>query len=730
MNSWKELENKVVKISEVAWCSKATPETVNGVKCDCVIKTKPNYWVIIEVSESNTLEKLRIDLAKFNIVRPYLFSKNIYVECYFITQEPNPSLFESGKGQNIEIHSPTSFSSKFLGSSQYISQRKLKPFGSAVDPDNGEIDVSRYIDTNYTGIDGKNWSIASICDQIRNGKKIILLGEFGSGKSRCLMEVFKILSEEESYFVPIAINLRDNWGYRKFNHILQNHLDELGLSEFKDSLVRSISKGNHPILLDGFDEIGSQSWSGDVVRLSEIRKGSLEGVRDLLEECKSNGVLITGREHYFNTDKEMLECLGLSGNEVMIVRCPIEFNEAELHQYLKERIVVSDFPAWLPRKPLLCQLLTRIEDKKLDSLLSNDQGEVEFFEQMLDAICMREAKIHPTIFKDSLKDILLEISTLSRLKNSDIGLIKPSEISEIFEKVTGSAPIDESAIVLQRLPYLGRSGSDSGDRVFIDTYAVDGLRALAQVNYFFTKNEDIQKQLWRHPLQNFGYKILGSKIRNNEESIKYFKHLSDRGNPVSTCDFIGAIIQEGDNFNFRSISINKGRFSDLDLSGKIIKNLDINYSEIGNLVIEDTDAINFQIDNCIIEKVIGITSREGFPEFITNTESSLYENVLTVSRISELDIEGKYKTLLSILKKLFFQPGKGRKEEALLRGTEKYWDEKVATKILTFMMNEKMLDKFKGDDGWVYFPTRSKTHRARAIMSKLANSKDPLWEYL
>ena len=730
MDTWQELEKKIIRIAEVAWCSQAMPETINGVKCDCVIKIKADYWVIIEVSKSNTLEKLRTDLSKIATVRPFLFLQNIYAECYFLAEKPNPSLLESGKGYNVEVHSPNSFSAKFLGSSQYLSERVLKPFGSAVDPDSGEVDRSKYVDTKYVGIDGLGWTVSDICNKLKCGKKIILLGEFGSGKSRCLMEVFKELSSEEHYFLPIAINLRDNWGYKKFNHILENHLDELGLSEFKSSLVRSISKGNHPVLLDGFDEIGSQSWSGDVSRLSEIRKGSLRGVRDLLEECKSNGVLITGREHYFNTDHEMLECLGLDERGAIILKCPTEFKEDELYKYIKDRIHINNFPAWLPRKPLLCQLLTRIEDKELEELLSDDQGEVEFFEKMLDAICKREAKIHATIFKDALKDILLELSTLSRTKSNNVGPIKTSEISEVFEKVTGAAPIDESAIVLQRLPYLGRSGSESGDRMFIDNYAVDGLRAMALINYYYTKNEEIQKQLWRHPLHGFGYKILGSKIRVDDESIKYFKHLSIRGNPVATCDFIGAMIQEGDCYNFCSISVSDGCFSGLDLSEKIISNLHIKSCEIGDLVIEDTKAINFNISDCIIDKVVGITEKNGFPSFVINTESSSYENVLTASRISELSVDDKHKTLLSILKKLFFQPGKGRKEEALLRGTEKYWDDKAASRSLAYMIKEKMVDKFKGEDGWVYFPTRSKTHRARVIMSKLANSKDPLWEHI
>lgn len=727
MTTWQTLEEHVRKISEIVWCVNAKPETIAGVKCDCVLKIKPNYWVLIEISKESTLSKLRTDLAKFQIMQGALFSKRIFPECHFITPEHFPSLYDSGRENDVSVYTPQEFYSKFLGANQYIFERRTRPFGSAVDPDSGETDKSSYVPISYYSKDGAKWSVEDIASNIEKNKKIVLLGEFGSGKSRCLMEVFSILIARHDAFTPIAINLRDNWGYKKFSHIVHNHLDSLGLGEFKDALVRSLHKGMHPILLDGFDEIGSQSWSGDMVRLSAIRKSSLQGIRDLIDECNNCGVLITGREHYFNTDSEMLECLGLTETNTIILSCPNEFSTEELQSYISGRVKIDSFPSWLPRKPLLCQLLTRIEEKDLQSLVKSEIGETDFFEKVLDAICERETKIHSTIYKDSLKTILLELATLSRLKDSNLGPISPSEISSIFEKVTGAAPIDESAIVLQRLPYLGRSSSDTADRTFIDDYAVDGLRALALVNYYYAKNDEILNQKWRHPLSYFGYKICSLKIHFDKESLKYFRTLELRGNPIACSDFIGSSLLKERDLNFSRFSVTNGKFSIIDLTGKTVSDLTIAEAEIGELIIEDTISKNFVIKDSIIDKVIGISSSDGFPDFIIDTEAGEFEDVLTISRISELDIDDKHKTLLSIIKKLFFQPGKGRKEEALLRGTERYWDERTARKILNYMYNEGIVDNFKGDDGLVYRPMRSETVRMKTIMNKLGNSDDALW---
>ena len=378
----------------------------------------------------------------------------------------------------------------------------------------------------------------------------------------------------------------------------------------------------------------------------------------------------------------------------------------------------------------MCQLLTRIDEIALQRLVTSELGETEFFEDVFDSICEREAKIHPTIFKESLKNILLELATLARTKANNLGPISPIEISATFEKVTGVAPIDESAIVLQRLPYLGRTGSDSADRLFIDDYAVDGLRALALVHYYFDKNDKIRHQPWKHPLGIFGCKLAGSKIKLNDESIKYFKNIAARGNSIACSDFVACTLLEGQNLNFGMISISGGMFTIMDFSGKSLSNLSISESTIGELILDNYQVNNVDIDTCLIDKVIGISSNDGFPDFVTNCVVDEFEDVLTTARISELDIDDKHKTLLSIIKKLFFQPGKGRKEEALLRGTERYWDEKAATRALHFMMSEGLVDRFKGDDGWVYRPTRSKTIRVKRIMNKLANCNDELWNQI
>jgi hypothetical protein len=76
---------------------------------------------------------------------------------------------------------------------------------------------------------------------------------------------------------PLCIDLRDQWGTKKGNEIIRRHLDDYGLSQNADNIIKVIPNGGTILLLDGFDEIGSQTWSDDPTKLKDIRKKSLMG---------------------------------------------------------------------------------------------------------------------------------------------------------------------------------------------------------------------------------------------------------------------------------------------------------------------------------------------------------------------------------------------------------------------------------------------------------------------
>lgn len=156
---WQDVEREVRKIAESVWSTKAEPEDIAGVKCDVVLKPKKDYWILIEVSKRDDLNKLRDDVMKLNTMKQALFGKRIFSECYFVTSGDHTTLRGTGEALEVEVHSLETFASKFIGSSQYISERLRSPFGSAVDPDTGLVDQKSYTAIRYLDSSGAVYSI-------------------------------------------------------------------------------------------------------------------------------------------------------------------------------------------------------------------------------------------------------------------------------------------------------------------------------------------------------------------------------------------------------------------------------------------------------------------------------------------------------------------------------------------------------------------------------------------
>jgi hypothetical protein len=73
------------------------------------------------------------------------------------------------------------------------------------------------------------------------------------------------------------------------------------------------------LLLDGFDEFAATGWSTMPVKLRQLRRVMLEAVRKLISESpKSVGVIIAGRQHYFDSAREMRDALGLGSSFVTL----------------------------------------------------------------------------------------------------------------------------------------------------------------------------------------------------------------------------------------------------------------------------------------------------------------------------------------------------------------------------------------------------------------------------
>lgn len=604
---WQDLERRIRNIASNRWNCNATTETIAGVKCDCVLKPQPDEWIIVEITEESSLEKVRTDIAKLVTVKQSLFMNNVFARCYFVMKNtPTDSMRAAGDAQKIFVRSAEEFQNEYFQYSNYVYTRKKKQFGSLINIETGEPESNIYIDVSYSNLKtGKDLSIDEIINLLKSGKKVILKGDFGLGKSRCVKQIFDILTQDvvRSPYT-IAINLREHWGAKRALEILNRHFSELGLDA--QNFIKTYEQPNTIYLLDGFDEIGTQSWSSDPRKMQHLREISVCALKDLVGQVQG-GVLITGREYYFNSDAEMLSSLGLSSSQTILLECHQEFTDTQLLKFIAQNIPATDaekalssLPAWFPKRPIVIQLLLKYA--------------------------------------------------------SDIFTIDLHIISEYIKK----------------------------DAKRIDLF------------------------------------------------ISIARNASSSENKILASDIVSALcLLDTEYIDFQDLFITDAHFSYLSFEGKEINRLSISNSCIERINLTNskfTDQV--QIRDCIISTIYGISSIESVPSQIIDCDIDNYEALATTTLIKRANLSLSQKLLVDMLQKIFFQPGAGRKEAALLRGMGVSANKPLGERILRKLMDENFVTRHKGDEGYIYKAQRSQTGRVKKIMTDLTLSNDPLWKYI
>lgn len=727
---WQDLEKIVRRAAEAKFGGVARAEDIAGVKCDCVIDRGDGSAVIVEITKENSIDKLRIDLAKFNMVRPHFFQRNIFPLCYFVTVgDPTPALIASGKENHVTVYSVAQFINFLFGLRTYANIRMTKPFGSAIDLYSGKPDDQEYVAVQYFSDDGTTYDVPTIARHLVSGKTIVLIGDYGSGKSRCVMQVFAELYKTVSshYKNPVAINLRESWGLKRATEVLARHFTDIGLGNSVTDIMKVAFGPSCVYLLDGFDEMGAQTWSDDPATLVEIRKQSLIGVKDLVDQARG-GILIAGREHYFNNDAELITCLGLDRKSVLFLRCNQELTQEQFSSLIGHAGL--GVPAWIPKKPLIGTVIRDIPKETISKIFETSSGQIDFWELLITTFCEREARINPILDPNTIRNLYTKIGRLSRLTQSELGPISIKEINSAFEETTGRPPTDESAIILQRLPGLSRVGAESLDRIFVDSYILDGLKAQDVLEVYGGSDDNALRERWRHPLQSFGAFYLAARIESIGQvsgTVAYIKRHRNVENSVIISDMISALFMLDKESDFGGAEFKGGRFFNVSFSACPVKNINLIDCIFDEVDLTDADPHGVRVIDSIILRAAGVSSKEHVPEWMENCHVEEFQEIKTLSEIRKAGLTIAQTFLLSSLRKLFLQPGAGRKASSMYKGYGDSSTKKTCEKVIGVLLKERFCQKFKGAQEDLYIPDRSLMGRVKAIMSQMTQSKDSIW---
>lgn len=736
--TWQTLEDTIRSIASLRWRSPATAKHLAGVDFDAVVEPSSEERIVIEVSKRDDLAKVREDIVKINAYRFQSLADGILVRAYIVLEnEPTLSMVETGKSNKVKVLSVESFLNEFFQYDGYVTLRRAQPFGSALNPFTGKADAVEYVPVHYEQEDGAtDASVGVIAGKLLGGAKMVLVGDYGTGKSRCVQQVFDILTTtgRRPGTQVFAINLREHWGASSASEIIAGHLEELGLSDSVDSAMQTIRTGGAVLLLDGVDEVGAQVFGTSRESRRSIRRNALEGVRKLIQ-ISLGGVLLTTRSHYFDSDDEMLDSTGLSNlQNPMLLRCPDEFSDSESQQYLHHVGLKASVPSWLPRKPLVFQVLATIEKEVAEEVLGENEGEFIFWRRFLAAICEREARIHGAIQAEAVRNVLLTLAQATREHEHFLGRLSVRAVREAYESVLHDSPDEAGEQMLMRLCTLARVAPTSPERQFVDEYVIDGLRAESFLGLIESQDRTFSQKKWRQPLTRLGWHILRDSLVQQD---KFGGHkaalaaLARGGNDQALSELLSALLSiDGSQIDVDA-DLRDCDVYLLTVGQRPIKRLRLTSSYVRSLDIAPTrpdSSPEVHLSDCQILEVFGVSSQAGLPKWIEKSDVDRYESLSNANRIKVSDLSPAHTLFLAVIHKIFFQRGTGREEKALLKGGfGQQYEPKLLVQILNLLIREKIIRKFPGADGPVYAPIREHTRRMAAIKNQLTLSGDPLW---
>lgn len=712
---------------------------------------------LIMATTSTKLDKARGDVKKLLAAESIERTRTPAVSKWLITEHQlDAQHVEMARTSNVIALTLEQFQRRFFDSSKYLSLRERSAFGSARDPQTDSVSIAEnaYISLPITVVAdskkqapfrvGQEISLHQLVLRISEGGTVVLKAPFGSGKSLTTREIFRELSkrhrDDPAAPIPLTLNLRAHWGEDHSDEMLERHARSIGYAP-KEDVVVAWRAGMCCLLLDGFDEVASQT----VVKtdnknfMRDARRRALQGVRDFTQKAPARaGIFVCGRDHYFDSDAELSTSLGTGSRPCLTVNLE-EFSDAHANEFLRRNGINSPLPDWLPRKPLILAYLIRQGLYSEILAVDSSRGFGHAWDEFLTRICERESQLESSSMDPAtIRAVLERLAESVRSKTSGTGPVTGVDLAEAYFAETGQAAGEGVLAQLQRLPGLTQRDSEPGNRSFVD---FDMLGAL-QGSAFARRVLAAFQGLLPIPLAELSEKaiamaahVLSKSGATPETLIGVAEQLNARAmrdsagaQLLADCVSIAfrmAIDMEREEIDFRGLSVNGGTLGRLPLDELRINRLSLANSIVHELAFGSVDgAEGVRFANCLISKVCGVTARAGLPAgFVDDdTEIEAYDSLGTNNAVLKSDLPPNLKALVTVLRKLYWQPGAGRKLGAFKRGITKPDVASLIEPVLDLLQQHRFVTVFNS----VVHPIRKQSPRVDKILMAPNLSDDEL----
>ncbi len=756
IQSHDDFENEVRRLARAKWptAQYSGAQMLDGRERDGIFETDEavNF---LEATVSSASAKAKDDSRKLiKAISDHNRTGSLKVGIgWFVTKnEPTADqrkmVQENGKGQ-VRAISFSQFQQSLIDVRAYLAARRNHFFGSVQDFASGEkIPSVPFVEIGLSNTStGESLLVNDIVNGVLNGEHFSLIGQYGSGKSMTMREIFMRLEEKYSKGAtpkfPVYINLREHSGQRDPVELLERHARSIGF-ESPSSLVRAWRAEFVVLLVDGFDEVTSLGVQGSWKKLKDLRMRSLEGIRKLVRDSVGIGIVAGGRSHYFEDERELNIALGLRDAKTLSVDA---FTDVQMQNFLSRFPDLQHektLPGWLPTRPLL---LGYLASQGLLGSLSNQTDAtdaVDGWDYLLGRIYEREERIETNLDGVTLRSILERVATLARLTEDGLGPIKRSDLFSVFNDVCGYEPDEQGVLAIQRLPGLGIFRAEDESRCFVDKEIADVCTGRELLKFIETPYEVAKDPIWMdvmntcdRPISPIGSEFVNRRLRVSQnargtirQAVAFLNARSDL--PCARGD-IGSILLVGDITLDLSLSVKEMNYSgttvELHCDLPDLHTLSFSHCLFEQILLESEvhSRLLPSFDHCLFEQISGRISSKDLPgdKFFDTCEFVSFEGTGTSGAIRASHMAIGEKVLLITLRKLFVQSLSGRSESALFRGLD-VDERRCVSDVLSLMKRYELAIEYSRGNGVVWLPARKSLDRVKRILSAPSQCEEPI----
>lgn len=655
-----------------------------------------SFYTVIEATTLKTKDKAETDAKKTHDLVLKLRQDGHMAQGLLITlHEPTPDQKQVIKAKKYErttrIISFDELRAQLFDSLTYINNREKKRFGSVYDhvDNNFEIPLSDFVEPTILDLNTEALvSFSELASELTNGERYVLMAEYGVGKSMILRHLFhrmvnKVRSKKH-FRTPVAINLREHLGQTEPVELLERHARANAVDPQK--LVAAWNAGYIDLLIDGFDELSTRGWTGDIRRLKEYRRATHSVVRKLIKETPTQcAIFIAGRDGYFDSLVEMRETLGVPPSQFRACRI-LPFDEKQASEFVKKKGYPGLIPDWLPTRPLL---LTYLATKKLlvsavNADVSGDFPRGTAWLALIDMISQRESEQLEGVDKEALIRFLGALAVHARQTPGGQTSFSPQHMESLFSDVAGVTIMEDERNLLLRLPGLGAAQDSALNRSFIDFDFLNVCCALPVLGYIRDPYTD-QSKIYRfdglvEPMSDVGIDSLAALLNASKVQAgtvySAIDHAMVNGLYQLAFDIFRATQKMGYRPRSELITLTGVSISEIDLTSSEFDECNINFSGclIDRIILPSPEENNSHVKftECLIGRIEGRVSKSDLDvrQFSECDIAEFSDEYSVNNAVLESSLPLGVRVLVVTLRKLFTQGGAARLESALFRGLD------------------------------------------------------------